>query len=104
MVSTPTWVGSTGSSPVIIQIKNKSMLIFGTIACIIITCAYIPQCIKVYKTKDVKGLSIPTFIAIWCGVILWTIHAIIINDTPLLISSIASFIQNTFILRYMIWK
>ena len=78
------------------------MIIFGTIACIIITCAYIPQCIRIHKTKSVEGLSLSTFIAIWIGMILWTIHAIIICDIPLLVSSIASFCQNSYILFYLI--
>lgn len=77
-------------------------MIFGSIACIIITLAYLPQCYTIYKTKDTCGLSFKTFSSIWIGMLFWIIHAIIINDFPLLISSLASLIQNSYILYYII--
>ena len=69
---------------------------------LIITLAYLPQCIFIYKTKDTCGLSFNTFLAIWIGMLFWIVHSIIINDLPLLISSLASFTQNSYILYNII--
>lgn len=79
------------------------MLIFGFAASIIISLCYMPQCIKIYKTKDTLCLSWKTFGLVWLGMILFTIHGFIIGDIPLIISSLASFAQNSYIL-YMIIK
>lgn len=79
------------------------MNIFGFIACIAITLAYIPQCISIYKTGNTNGLNPKTFFIINLGMVLWIIHSIIIKDIPLFLSSIASLLQNSYIL-YKILK
>lgn len=77
-------------------------MFFGTIACILITFAYLPQCYYIYKTKDTCGLSLKTFLIIWIGMIFWIIHSIIVKDIPLFISSLTSLMQNSYILYYII--
>lgn len=69
----------------------------GYIACSIITLAYLPQCYRIWKHNSVEGLSIYTFGAILIAMVLWIIHAVVIKDIPLLLSSLASLIQNSFI-------
>lgn len=77
-------------------------MIIGFLASIGICIAYMPQCIKLYKTKDASGLSLPTFILIWISMILFTIHGINILDLPLILSSVTSLIQNSYILYIII--
>lgn len=70
-------------------------MLFGTIACIIITST-------MYFYLYTCGLSFNTFLAIWIGMLFWIVHSIIINDLPLLVSSLASFTQNSYILYNII--
>ncbi len=65
----------------------------GIIATILITCGYFPQCYRIFKTNNVNGLSLKTFITIFAGLLLWTIYAISNRDYPLMISSALSCIQ-----------
>lgn len=74
----------------------------GFVAAFLVAIAYVPQCITLYLTKNVDGLSWKTFLAIWIAMVLFSIHAIIIGDLPLLLSSIASFLQNSYILIMII--
>lgn len=69
----------------------------GYSACLLVTIAYSPQCYRIWKTNNVDGLSIYTFLVILIGMVLWIIHAIGTGDTPLVISSSASLIQSAYI-------
>jgi MtN3 and saliva related transmembrane protein len=69
----------------------------GYLACIFITFAYLPQCIKVWKTNNTEGLSLQTFLLVFFGMICFIIHAIMIIDVPLLLSSIMSGLMSGYI-------
>lgn len=61
----------------------ESML--GYIAGTLTSLAFIPQVIKVYKTKNTKALSLVTIILFFIGQILWALHGKFSNDFAVLI-------------------
>lgn len=69
---------------------------YGYIACILVTCAYLPQAWTAYKTK-VCGLNYITLVSLMLGMLLWSIHAMNNTDWALLASSMFSFMQLMFI-------
>ncbi len=72
------------------------------IAAIVMTVSYIPQIIKIFKTKSAGDLSFTT----WCTWIIFmgimAIHAYIISDIPFLISQGGQVIMLVFVLYLMI--
>ena len=50
--------------------------IIGFAAAFLTTIAFVPQVLKVFKTKSVDGLSLTTYLLYVSGLALWFIHGI----------------------------
>lgn len=59
----------------------------GTIAGILTTLAFVPQVIKVMKTKETKSLSFAMCSMQVIGILLWLVHGILIGDMALLVAN-----------------
>ena len=81
------------------------MLIFGWIAGIFSNIYNLPQIYHTYKTKSTKDLSILSLLVRLFSYIMYTIHANIIKDPPLLWNTCISCIQViVIIIQYFIYK
>ncbi|MAI84945.1 MAG: hypothetical protein CMM91_08455 [Rickettsiales bacterium] len=56
------------------------------------TFAFIPQLIKVWKTKSVKDISMRMFLIFFIGVLGWTIYGFLINDKPMIFANLSTLI------------
>ncbi|WP_315074628.1 SemiSWEET transporter [Clostridium intestinale] len=74
----------------------------GSIAGILTTLAFIPQVIKVVKTKDTKSLSLGMYSMQVVGVFLWLIHGIVIRDMALVVANAITFCLSLVILVHKI--
>jgi len=72
----------------------------GFFAAFCTTIAFLPQAIKVYKTKSTKDISLYMFIIFTLGVLSWLIYGIILNDFPLILANSITFILSLFILIF----
>ncbi len=48
--------------------------ILGIIAGCLTTGSFVPQAIKILKTRDVSGISLLMYIVLACGLTLWTVY------------------------------
>lgn len=74
----------------------------GTIAGILTTSAFVPQVIKVVKTKDTKSLSLAMCCMQNGGILLWLIHGIAIGDMALVVANVITYCLSLIILVYKI--
>ena len=74
----------------------------GFFAAFCTTIAFLPQAIKVYKTKSTKDISLYMFIIFTLGVLSWLIYGIVLNDFPLILAYAVTLILSFFILIYKI--
>lgn len=74
----------------------------GSIAGILTTGAFVPQVIKVIKTKDTKALSLSMYLLQVVGIILWLIHGIFIKDIALMMANGVTLCLSLIILSYKI--
>ena len=70
----------------------KVSFIIGLIAGTLTTIAFLPQVIKVFKTKHTKDLSFPTFLLLALGIVLWLIYGILIRQIPIILANTAALI------------
>lgn len=63
----------------------------GSIAGFLTTMAFVPQVLKVLKTKDTSSLSLGMYSMQVLGVFLWMFHGVIIHDTALMVTNIVTF-------------
>ena len=74
----------------------------GFFAAFCTTFAFLPQAIKVYKTKSTKDISLYMFLIFTVGVLSWLIYGLIINDLPVILANAVTLILSFFILIYKI--
>lgn len=61
--------------------------IIGMAAACLTTFSYIPQMIKVIKTKRTKDISVIMYFAIMAGISLWLIYGICLKDLPMILAN-----------------
>ena len=77
-------------------------LILGVMAGTLTTISFIPQVLKIYKTKDAKDLSIITFYMFSCGVFLWLVYGIVIREWPVILANGITFVLSCLIIAMKI--
>jgi len=63
--------------------------------------SFVPQIVKVIKTKSAKDVSLITLIQFTCGVFLWFVYGVVKNDLIIILANIVSFI--TLIILLMLY-
>ncbi len=75
-----------------------TQIIFGYLAASCTTIAFIPQAIKVHKTKQTEDISLGMFILTTVGVLFWFIYGIMISSYPVIIANFITFILSLYVL------
>jgi len=73
-------------------------LILGYLAAFCTTAAFIPQALKVYKSKHTKDISIGMFSLMNVGIVLWLIYGLLITSYPIIIANSVTIIFAMYIL------
>ena len=74
----------------------------GSSAAILTTFAFLPQVIKVIKSKDTESIALGMYLMQVLGIALWLAHGLVIQDLPLILANSVSFILSGTILVYKI--
>ena len=72
--------------------------LFGFLAALLTTIAFLPQLYKTWKTKSADDVSLIMLILFIIGLICWIIYGLKINSLPILVANIITFIFNFSIL------
>ena len=72
----------------------------GFFAAFCTTIAFVPQAIKVYKSKSTKDISLYMFLIFTIGVLSWLIYGIIISNLPVILANAVTLALSLFILIY----
>tara|TARA_B100000700_G_scaffold94627_1_gene106738 strand:- start:64 stop:339 length:276 start_codon:yes stop_codon:yes gene_type:complete len=72
--------------------------LFGFLAALLTTIAFLPQLHKTWKTKSADDVSLSMLILFIVGLLCWIIYGLKINSIPILVANIITFIFNFSIL------
>ena len=64
--------------------------LIGFIAAVCTTFAFLPQVIKVWKTKQTKDLSLRMYTIMFIGICLWFVYGLIINSLSIILANIVT--------------
>lgn len=78
--------------------------IIGYLASICIPLSFLPQTIKIIKTKQTKGISIVSYSIYFIGITAFLIFAILIPDIPMIICQTINCIFSAIILSITIYN
>ena len=76
--------------------------IIGFIAAFFTTISYIPQLIKVMRSKSTEDLSLTTFLLLFLGLCLWLVYGILLKNFPLIIANVITLFFISLILIHKI--
>ena len=67
--------------------KTNLLNTIGMIAGILTTGAFVPQVVKIWKTKSSKDVSLVMFFVLFTGVALWIIYGIMSGALPIILAN-----------------
>jgi MtN3 and saliva related transmembrane protein len=76
--------------------------IIGLIAAVCTTFSFIPQVMKVWKTKQTKDLSLRMYSIMFIGVLLWLVYGIRIDSLSIMLANVVTAILVGTILVFII--
>lgn len=72
--------------------------IFGYIAAACTTISFVPQAIKVYKTRSAVDISLGMFLLMTTGVAFWLIYGLMISSYPIVVANAVTLFLSLYIL------
>ncbi|MHB8347509.1 MAG: SemiSWEET transporter [Acidiferrobacterales bacterium] len=76
--------------------------VFGFLAGTLTTIAFLPQAIKIWKTKSTKDISLGMFTLFVTGVFLWIVYGVGIGSVPMIIANTVTLVLAVTILVFKI--
>ncbi len=76
----------------------NGIILLGYFAAFCTTVAFLPQALKVWRSKSSKDISLSMFIIFTIGVASWLIYGLKINDKPIIIANSLTLVFSLFIL------
>lgn len=59
----------------------------GLAAAALTTLSFLPQVLKIWRTREAKDLSLTTFGMFCAGVVLWLIYGVVTGDLPIIVAN-----------------
>jgi MtN3 and saliva related transmembrane protein len=84
------------------MVKEFIINYVGFFAAFCTTISFLPQVIKVYKTKSTKDISLYMFLIFTIGTFCWLIYGILESSLPIIIANTITLILSAIILLYKI--
>ena len=70
--------------------NNAAWYALGAVAAALTSFGFVPQVVKMWRTKSVKDVSAFTFVQFIAGVVLWAIYGAHLKDPVVIIANIVS--------------
>ena len=64
-----------------------SLDILGLVAACFTTSSFVPQVWRTWRTRDVSGISLATYVVITIGLALWLLYGLLRDDIPLVVAN-----------------
>jgi MtN3 and saliva related transmembrane protein len=75
----------------------------GYLAATLTTMSFVPQAWLIFKTRDVRGISLGMYSAFTAGISLWLAYGILISAWPIVIANLITLLLAAGILGMRVW-
>ncbi|MBC7002399.1 SemiSWEET transporter [Photobacterium sp. BZF1] len=79
-------------------VADYSLAALGSLAACCTTLAYLPQVIKIIRSKDTQSISLHMYALMVFGVFCWFIYGMKVNDTPVMLANAITLLLSMVIL------
>ncbi|MBD3380516.1 MAG: hypothetical protein GF408_08675 [Candidatus Omnitrophica bacterium] len=66
--------------------------LIGVVAGICTTISFVPQIIKMFRTKNVRDISLIMYVILTTGIFLWLVYGIFIEEFPIIFANLVGFL------------
>jgi MtN3 and saliva related transmembrane protein len=80
----------------------KIEMLIGLMGGTLTTISFVPQVLRVWKTRSAKDLSFTMFLLFAIGVLLWLIYGIILKEWPVILANSVTLVFTIIILIFKI--
>jgi MtN3 and saliva related transmembrane protein len=74
----------------------------GFTAGLLTTIAFVPQLVRIWKTRSARDISLPAFGTFTIGVALWTAYGIVVQQPPIIVWNLVTLVLSVGILAMKI--
>lgn len=74
--------------------------IIGAIAATLTTVSFIPQVVRIIRTKHTQDISLSMYIIFTIGVALWLVYGIILGKLPIIVANVVTLLLTGIILYF----
>ncbi len=74
------------------KIENMEWYLIGITAALLTTFGFVPQIIKMLRTKSSKDVSLITLFQFSAGVLLWALYGLYLRDSIIIAANVITFI------------
>jgi MtN3 and saliva related transmembrane protein len=64
--------------------------LIGMIAGLLTTVAFLPQAIKIWRSKSAKDISLAMFVCFCAGIVLWVIYGFMLGAFPVILANVVT--------------
>jgi MtN3 and saliva related transmembrane protein len=76
----------------------QQLQILGFVAGILTTAAFVPQVVRVWRTRSTTDISLAMFLLFSLGVLLWLVYGVSIRSTPVVAANAVTLVLSVAIL------
>lgn len=89
------------TSQIILSIEPMDFTnILGFTAASLTTLAFLPQVIKIWRSRSTRDISLPMLVTFIAGITLWLVYGLLVNAAPIYLANAITLILNLLVLRF----
>jgi MtN3 and saliva related transmembrane protein len=74
------------------------MDLVGSLAAFLTTVAFVPQVLKIWRSRSAKDISLPMYVVFTIGVALWLVYGVLLGATPIIIANFVTLLLSVAVL------
>lgn len=64
----------------------------GSIAAFLTTIAFVPQVVKIWRSRSARDISLPMYVVFALGVLLWLVYGLLLGALPIIVANGVTFL------------
>ena len=72
--------------------SHTALNILGFVAGVLTTAAFIPQVLKIWKTRSARDISLVMYAVFTGGVVLWLVYGLALGSMPIIVANVLTLV------------
>lgn len=70
----------------------------GYLAAVLTTVSFVPQVVKIYKTRETAGISLVMYLVFVSGIVMWLLYGFFLGELPIILANSVTLLLSGYIL------